>query len=59
MQFSSDPNEESSEAFKEQADAAGVNCIVSQNEACTEWLEDMGYVLYSEIEEGPYYIWYR
>lgn len=59
MQFSSDPNEESSEAFEEQADAAGVNCIVSQNEACTEWLEDMGYVLYSEIEEGPYYIWYR
>lgn len=57
--FVMEPNEKTSLAFEKEISKAGVNCIVVQNENCSQWLEDMGYELYSLTEDHFYYIWYR
>lgn len=57
-QFVAEPSEENGLAFEKEIDKVGVNCIVVQDEKCSEWLNDMGYELYSITEDGIYYIWY-
>lgn len=57
--FVAEPNEENSKAFEEEIGKVGTNCVVVQNPACSEWLEQMGYELYSATPDHLYYVWYR
>lgn len=57
--FVAEPNEKNSAAFEKELDKAEVNCVVTQNTNCSEWLRNMGYELYSVTKDNFYYIWYR
>lgn len=57
--FASTPNEESAAAFEQQIEKTGINCVVVQNKDCAKWLEEMGFQLYTFVEENSYYIWYK
>ncbi len=55
--FASTPNDETAEAFQEQIQNTGINCVVVQNKDCATWLEEMGFQYDTLVEENSYYIW--
>lgn len=57
--FEAQPNEENSKAFEKEINKVGTNCVVVRNPACSQWMEKMGYELYSATQDNIYYVWYR
>lgn len=57
--FVTSPSDETAAAFLEEIAELNVRCVVIQNEACGEWMRKMGYKLYTKVQEGAYYIWYK
>lgn len=53
------PDEKNSEAFEKEISKVGTNCVVVQNPECAQWMEKMGYELYSVVGDNLYYVWYR
>lgn len=55
--FVTNPTNETADAFEQEIEGLGVNCIVVRNPQCGEWLQNMGYSLQDETGAGGYYIW--
>lgn len=58
-QFVAYPDENTMNAFEDELEGTGVNCIVTQSSNYKEWFDQMGYSFYSSTEDDRYYIWYK
>ncbi len=57
--FLENPNEITCNRLKKEMDKYNINCVVTTNDACSEYMEQMGFLYYGDIQECVYYVWYR
>lgn len=57
--FAGNPNEKSFRSFEKEIEKYHINCIVTQNESCGEYLKTIGFQKQELVGDGAYFVWYR
>ena len=58
-EFVCSPGDASAEKFAEAVKKYGINCVLTINADCENYLEEMGFECYKQAGDNIYYIWYR